>query len=81
MSASGSNCATHLEKSGNCNRRRAVGGTIECVVTDVDVCHYTDSVDVVVFEDGVGLVAQMVSWIQILSFFLLKILALLHSRK
>lgn len=69
MSASGSNCATHLEEIGNCPERREVGDASACEVTHVDVCHYTDSVDVVVFQDDVGLIAQMVSgYILILSF-------------
>ena len=60
MSGSGSNCGTYEEKTGNCFGRREVGGDLPCDVTYVEVCHYTDSVDVVVFQDGVGLVAQMV---------------------
>ncbi len=60
MSGSGSNCATREEETGNCFGRREVGGSLPCDVTYVDVCHYTDSVDVVVFRDEIGLVAQMV---------------------
>lgn len=58
MSGSGSNCATYEKEIGNCPRRRAVGWDTPCEVTYVDVCHYTDSVDVVVFQDEVGLIAQ-----------------------
>ena len=61
MSGSGANCATYEKEVGNCARRREVGGDSPCDVTYVDVCHYTDSVDVVVFQDGVGLIAQTVS--------------------
>lgn len=61
MSGSGANCATYEKEAGNCPRRREVGGDSPCDVTYVDVCHYTDSVDVVVFQDGVGLIAQTVS--------------------
>lgn len=61
MSGSGSNCATYEKEIGNCPRRRAVGWDTPCEVTYVDVCHYTDSVDVVVFQDEVGLIAQTVS--------------------
>lgn len=52
MSGSGSNCATHGEETGNCVGGRVVGGDRPCDVACVDVCHYTDSVHVVVFRDG-----------------------------
>ena len=61
MSNSGSDCNTYDRKQGNCYGRRLVGGGTPCVNNYVNVCHFTDSVDVVVSNGASGLIAQMVS--------------------
>lgn len=59
MSNSGSYCNYYDHQTGNCFGRREVTGTDPCENQEVYVCHYTDSVDVIV-SGSTGLLAQMV---------------------
>lgn len=60
-SNSGSNCMPYDKKTGECFGRRSFDPPIPCVNEEIEICHFTDHVEVVVNGYDTGVVGQLVS--------------------